>query len=80
MIIDADGPWTTAARLIADREHPCQEHGISDDGGTFCGLSPDLIELYRYPFSGRGRTDCRTCTRRLYEVAGLAGQEPPPNA
>ena len=80
MIIDADGPWTAAARLVVDREHPGQEHGVTDDGGTFCGLSANLIDVYRHPFHGRSRTDCRTCTRRLYEVAGLAGQEPPPAA
>ena len=77
MIIDADGPWTSAARLVVDREHRGQEHGVTNDGGTLCGLSPDLIDVYRHPFNGRGRTNCRTCARRLYELAGLAGQEPP---
>ncbi|MFD6139440.1 hypothetical protein [Promicromonospora sp. NPDC060271] len=80
MIMDADGLWTTAARLVVDPEHLGEEHGVTDDGGTFCGLSPDLIDVYRHPFSGRGRTDCRTCARRMYEAAGLAGQEPPPAA
>lgn len=80
MIIDAEGPWTTAARLVVDREQTGQEHGVTDDGDTFCGLSANLIDVYRHPFHGRGRTDCRTCTRRMYEAAGLAGQEPPPGA
>ena len=80
MIIDADGPWTSAARLVADRKQSGQVHGVTDDGGTFCGLSPSQVDVYRHPFNGRGRADCRTCTRRLYEAAGLAGQEPPPGA
>ncbi|MDR7381711.1 hypothetical protein [Promicromonospora iranensis] len=80
MIIDADGPWTAVARLVVDREQRGEEHGVTDDGATFCGLSPDLVEVYRHPFSGRGRSDCRTCARRLYEVAGLPGKEPTPAA
>lgn len=78
MILDADGLWTTAARVAVDPEHLGEDHGITDDGSTFCGLSPDLIEIYRHPFDGRGRSDCRTCARRMYEAADLAGQEPPP--
>ncbi|MFI2363053.1 hypothetical protein [Promicromonospora sp. NPDC019610] len=80
MIMDADGPWTAAARLVVDREQTGQEHGVTDDGVTLCGLSANLIDVYRHPFNGRGRADCRTCTRRLYEAAGLAGKEPPPDA
>lgn len=29
MIVDADGPWTSAARLVVDGEHSGVEHGVT---------------------------------------------------
>lgn len=34
MIMDADGPWTVAARFVADRGRSGQERDATNDGGT----------------------------------------------
>jgi hypothetical protein len=80
VIIDADGPWTAAAKRVVDRGGSGKDHGVADDGGSFCGLGADRIEVCRHPFNVRSRNDCRACTSRLYELAGLAGKGPAPDA